>query len=72
MYKQIFEYFPPNIEIRIQFVVILEAECYSNILSEYRSFEITKNAGINDTLTTFLITIKSLLRQMFDIRFGPI
>ena len=41
MFKQIFEcirifeYFPPNFDIRIRFVVILNAEYYSNILSKY-------------------------------------
>ena len=30
-YIRIFEYFPPNIDIRIRFVVILNAEYYSNI-----------------------------------------
>ena len=30
-YIQIFEYFPPNIDIHIRFVAIFKAEYYSNI-----------------------------------------
>ena len=54
VFKQIFEYFPPNIDIRIQFVVILNAEYYSNIqifwpnISEYCSLKIRGNAGIKE------------------------
>ena len=46
------EYFPPNIDIRIQFVVILNAEYYSNIrifcsnISKYWSLKIRRIAGI--------------------------
>ena len=65
MFKQIFEYirifgyFPPNIDIRIQFVVILNAEYYSNIqilcpnIFEYWSLKIRGNAGIKEVSFSF-------------------
>ena len=53
-YLNIFEYFPPNIDICIQFVVILNAEYYSNILSEYWSLIIRGNTGIKEVLFSFL------------------
>ena len=58
-YSNIFEYFPPNIDIRIRFVVILNAEYYSNIrifcpnISEYWSLKIRGNAGIKEVLFSF-------------------
>ena len=58
-YIQIFEYFPPNIDIRIRFVVILNAEYYSNIrifcpnISEYWYLKIRGNAGIKEVLFSF-------------------
>ena len=45
-YSNIFEYFPPNIDIRIQFVAIFKAEYYSNIriiLYEYFRILVFKN-----------------------------
>ena len=59
MYIRIFKYFPTNIDIHIQFVVILKAEYYSNIqifcpnISEYWSLKIRSNAGIKDVLFSF-------------------
>ena len=58
-YSNIFEYFPPNIDIRIWFVVILNAKYYSNIpilcpnISEYWSLKIRGNAGIKEVLFSF-------------------
>ena len=52
-YIRIFEYFPLNIDIHIQFVVILNAKYYSNILSEYWSLKIRGNAGIKEVLFSF-------------------
>ena len=59
-YIRIFEYFPPNIDIRIRFVVIWNAEYYSNIrifclnIFEYWSLKIRGNAGIKEVLFSFL------------------
>ena len=59
-YIQIFEYFPPNIDIRIRFMVILNTEYYSNIqifclkIFKNRSLKITGNAGIKEVLFSFL------------------
>ena len=67
-YVRIFEYFPLNIDICIQFVVILEAKYYSNIqifcpnISEYWSLKIRGNAGIKEVLFSFL-TRKILFQQ---------
>ena len=53
VFKRIFEYFPPNIGIRIRFV---EAEYYSNIrifcpnISEYWSLIIRENTEIKEVL----------------------
>ena len=58
-YIRIFEYFPPNIDIRIRFVVILNAEYYSNIrisspnISKYLSLIISRNTGIKEVLFSF-------------------
>ena len=58
-YSNIFEYFPPNIDICIQFVVIFNAEYYSNIrifcpnISKYWSLKIRGNAGIKEVLFSF-------------------
>ena len=58
-YSNIFEYFPTNIDIRIRFVVILNAEYYSNIrifcpnISKYWSLKIRGNAGIKEVLFSF-------------------
>ena len=56
---RIFGYFPPNIDIRIQFMVILKAEYYLNIqifcqyISEYWSLKIRGNAGIKEVYFHF-------------------
>ena len=42
-YIRIFEYFTPNIDIRIRFVVILNAEYYLNISSKYFRILVFKN-----------------------------
>ena len=62
-YIRIFEYFPPNIDIRIRFVVILNAEYYSNIrifcpnISEYLSLKIRVDAWIKGSFI-FIFNLK--------------
>ena len=47
-YIQIFEYFPPNIDISLRFVVIFKAEYYLNKIIKIRG-----NAGIKEVLFSF-------------------
>ena len=59
VFKRIFEYFSPNIDFHIRFVVILNAEYYSNIqifcpnIFEYWYLKIRGNAGIKEVLFSF-------------------
>ena len=60
VFKRIYEYicifknFPPNADICIQIMVILNAEYYLNMnISEYWSLKIRGNTGIKEVLFSF-------------------